>query len=305
MTHPKKRQHVWNVPEPLSVHEVRVDDDTGIFLRRHGNPDGTRLILCHGNGLAANLYYPFWSLLTADFDIVLYDLRSHGWNAVAPLSKHNIPTFVIDHDRILDAVDEHYGEKPQAGVFHSVSSMAPLLSSDQGSRFSALILFDPPVRKPHETNNEFDEATRKAAKQAMGRMDRFETMDDFKAILSFTPIFRHTVPGVEDLMARTVLRESADTPGYELRCPREHEAQINSHARIFSAMIDLEALRCPTKVIGADPTLPYSYLPTLDLSDVLTMDYDFLPDSTHFLQLEKPEDCAAMLTQFLESTGLA
>ena len=234
-----------------------------------------------------------------------HDLRSHGWNAAVPLSQHNIPMFVSDHDRILDAIDDIYGEKPQAGVFHSVSSMAPLLSPALGSRLSALILFDPPLRKPHETDNEFDAASKKAETQARRRTHRFETLDDFKMLLRFTSVFKHAVPGIEDLAARTVLRESADSAGYELRCPREHEAQINAHARIFAAMIDLEALRCPVKVIGADPTLPYSYLPTFDLSDVLAVDYDFLPDATHFLQLEQPENCVEAMLAFLKPNGLA
>ncbi len=53
---------VWEVPEPLATLDVRVDDDTVIRVRRHGNPDGPRLVLGHGNGLAIDVYYPFWSL---------------------------------------------------------------------------------------------------------------------------------------------------------------------------------------------------------------------------------------------------
>ena len=69
---------VWELPEPLSTHDVRVDDDTVITLRRHGNPQGPRLVMSHGNGLAIDLYYPFWSLLADDFDLIIYDLRNHG-----------------------------------------------------------------------------------------------------------------------------------------------------------------------------------------------------------------------------------
>ena len=54
---------VWEVPEPLSVCEVHLDDRTITTVRRHGNPAGPRLVLSHGNGLAIDLYYPFWSLL--------------------------------------------------------------------------------------------------------------------------------------------------------------------------------------------------------------------------------------------------
>ncbi len=282
-----------------------MDDGAAVALRRHGNPDGTRLILCHGNGLSIDLYYPFWSRLTDDFDVVVYDLRSHGWNAVSPLANHTVPTFVEDHERILDAIDGHYGSKPQVGVFHSVSSFAPLLSSTQGSRYSALVLFDPPLRKPGATTNDFDEAAERTSKIAGRRTPVFKTRQAFTDLMGFMPTFKHAVPGVVDLMAATTLREAADGSGFELRCPREHEAQIIAHARIFAVLVDFEALRCPTKVIGADPTLPYSYLPTLDLSDMMTVDYDFLPDATHFLQLEQPAECVAAMRGFLEQAGLA
>ena len=101
-------------------------------------------------------------------------------------------------------------------------------------------------------------------------------------------------------MARTTLRKSPDGQGYELRCPREYEAQIIEYARTFAVLVDFDTFRCPIKVLGADPTLPYSYLPTLDLSDVLSVDYDFLPETTHFLQLEQPQQCAAVLREFVE-----
>ena len=69
--------------------------------------------MTHGNGLAIDLYYPFWSLLTDDFDLIIYDLRNHGWNDVSPLENHNVPTLVSDHDRILETTDLCYGAKPK------------------------------------------------------------------------------------------------------------------------------------------------------------------------------------------------
>ena len=65
-------------------------------------------------------------------------------------------------------------------------------------------------------------------------------------------------------------------------------------------LVDFAALRCPIKVVGADPTLPFSYLPTLDLHHIRTVDYDFLPDATHLLQLEQPRECAALMRRFIE-----
>ena len=84
----------------------------------------------------------------------------------------------------------------------------------------------------------------------------------------------------------------------------DFEAQIMQYVMSFSVMADLDSLSCPTKVIGADPTLPAAYLPSFDMSHILTVEYDFLPEATHLIQLEKPEECAASVRGFLEGAGL-
>ena len=68
--------------------------------------------------------------------------------------------------------------------------------------------------------------------------------------------------------------------------------------------VDLGKISCPTKVIGGDPTVPSSFLPCVDLADVLALDYDFVPDTSHFLVLEKPRECVDLMLGFLEHEGL-
>ena len=291
---------VWEIPEPVSTCDVPVDDDTVITVRRHGNPEGQRLVLSHGNGLAIDLYYPFWSLLADDFDLIIYDLRNHGWNAVSPLHNHNVPSFVSDHDRILEAVDRHYGEKPRVGVFHSIAALTTLLSPTKGSKYSAYVLFDPPLCKRGASYEEFDAASERVAAMTRRRSPRFKRREELAEVLPYLPTYQRAVPGVHELVARTTLRECADGEGYELRCPREYEAQIVDYAAPYAVLVDFAAFRCPIKVIGADPTLPFSYLPTLDLSHMLTVNYDFLPETTHLLQLEQPEECVSLMREFLE-----
>lgn len=299
---------VWELPEPLSRHEVRHDDGSLTIVRRHGNPAGPRILLSHGNGLAADFYVPFWSLLTDDFDLVLYDLRNHGWNAVGARNEHNFPNFVRDQAQVVDMVTAHYGEKPTIGVFHSVSALATLVSPSLGSRvtdeLAACVLFDPPVHKPGGGDKEFDEATELAARMVRQRSHRFHMREDLAELLKYMPLLLRAVPGAGELMARTVLRKSADERWWELRCPRDYEAQIAQYVRTYSCLVDFGGLRCPTKVIGADPTVPYSYLPTLNLSSVVAIEYDFIPETTHFLQVEKPEECVAGMCDFLEDCGL-
>ena len=296
-----KRSTVWEVPEPNSVFDIRVDDDTYITLRRHGQPSGHRLVLSHGNGLAVDLYLPFWSLLADDFDIIVYDLRNHGWNETGPIENHNIPTFVKDHDLVMSTIDEHYGKKPRIGIFHSMSGLISLLSPVRGGDFAARVLLDPPLCRPGRSYEDFDIAATRTAAIARRRTDRFRGHDEFVELMSYFPLFRHVRPEVLDLMARTILRSEGSEGTYTLRCPRDYEAQIIDYAGSYSVLVDFTELASPTKVIGADPLVPYSYLPTLDLSDMLSVDYDFLPDATHFLPLEQPEECAAIVRDFIGS----
>ena len=303
------REAEWEVPEPLSVHEVRQADGSVTMLRRHGNPDGPRLLLGHGNGLAMDFYYPFWSLLLADFDVLLYDLRNHGWNAVGKRRQHHVPNLVRDQERVVEAAMSRYGERPTVGVFHSLSALTALLSSALGAggcgRLAAWVLFDPPLYRPGPTDPDFDAIAETSAGRVSRRADRFRRREEFTDLVSYFPLLARAVPGVTDLMARTVLRQSsAGQAGYQLRCPPEYEAQIIAYVRTYAFLVNFDGLPCPTKVIGSDPTLRNTYLPTFDLSHIQTIGYDFIPETTHFLQVERPRECVEAMLGFLKGGGV-
>lgn len=298
----------WDVPKPRSVCEVCHDDGSITVVRRHGNPDGPRFLLCHGNGLAIDLYYPFWSLLVDDFDLIVYDLRNHGWNKVGARSEHNMPNLVRDQEQVIDAVTSKYGDRPTIGVFHSLSALttllSPQLSVGRSGSLAAWVLFDPPLYRPGPDDPDYDALAERSAGMTRRRTHRFRKRSDFTDLLSFLPLLLRAVPGASELMARTVLTQTSGDEGYELRCPREYEAQIIAYIRTYAFLVDFGELPCPTKVIGSDPTLPYAYLPTFNLSHIETVDYDFIPETTHFLQLEKPAECVAAMCDFLEDARL-
>ena len=309
MTTGMSRATQWEIPAPRSVHEVHQEDGSVTVLRRHGSPAGPRLLLGHGSGLAMDFFYPFWSLLTGDFDVLLYDLRNHGWNAVGERTGHNLPNLVRDQERVIEDAERRYGERPTIGVFHSLSALTALLSPTLGTgaseRLAAWVLFDPPLYLPGPKNRDFDAYTEAAAARLTRRAESFQKRDDFAKLLRYLPLLAKAVPGAADLMARTTLRESSEGGGYELRCPRDYEAQIAAYVRAYTFLVDYENLRCPTKVIGSDPTLPFAFMPTYDLSHIDAVDYDFIPETTHFLQVERPAECVAIMREFLEERGLA
>ena len=291
---------VWQIPEPISTHRVQVDDDTAIILRRHGNPAGPRLVLSHGNGLAIDLYYPFWSLLADDFDLVVYDLRNHGWNDVGALEDHSFDAFARDHDRIAEAIDGLYGAKPKVGVFHSIAALAGLHLPSRGSNYSALVLFAPPLCNRGAGYGDFEQLSIRMADMLRVRTPWFQAREELAELHTYLPYYQRAVPGVLELVARTTLRESATGQGYELRCPREYEARIWDHAPGPAVSVDFGSLRCPTKIIGADPAMDPDR-PAFDFRDAGTagVEHEVLPGTTHFLQLEKPEECVAAMLRFL------
>ncbi len=123
-------------------------DGAAISVRRHGNPEGPRIDFSHGNGLAADAYFPFQSGLLSRFALVVFDFRSHGRSPVGDLKPHNLATFIRDFDALLLESAERFGAKPAIGVFHSLSALTALLYAQRHRGFSALVLFDPPVLPP-------------------------------------------------------------------------------------------------------------------------------------------------------------
>ena len=57
------------------------------------------------------------------------------------------------------------------------------------------------------------------------------------------------------------------------------------------------------KAIGADPTVPGTYMPSMDIRELGLVDYDFVPETSHLLQLEEPGMCAELTIEFLSGHG--
>ncbi len=100
-------------------------------------------------------------------------------------------------------------------------------------------------------------------------------------------------------------RPAPDGDGYELCCPSEYEAQIFEYGFGWAMEVDFSLVRCPVKAIGSDPTTPFSFLPSMDLRELIETNYDFLPETTHFLSSRSRRKCAKLTIEFLEERGFA
>ncbi|MCY4415503.1 MAG: alpha/beta hydrolase [Chloroflexi bacterium] len=293
----------WEVPAPSCALDVSMNDGAVLSVRRYGNTEGPRIILSHGNGLASDAYYPYWSQLVRQFDLFIYDYRSHGLSSAGDRRLHNVPTFLVDLDNILQAVAEQFGYKPPIGIFHSLSAVVALLLSQERGGFEALVLFDPPICPPGGLPADMEGVSTRLATQASRRRPRFESRAELADLMRDIPAYRGFKPGVVDLLVAAITRP-VEGGGFELRCPKEYEAQAFAYFFGWAIQIDLERISCPVKAIGADPTRRFSFMPSMNLSVLDNLDYDFLPGTTHFLQMEEPDQCAALTVGFLQKRGL-
>ena len=297
----------WEVPAPLAIIEAEMDDGTQIVVRRHGNPAGARMVLSHANGFAADAYFPFWSLLADRFDLVVYDFRNHGWNRVGTLEAHAIPTFVRDMTVVAQAIEREFGPKPAIGVFHSLSGQTAAIEACSGAgSFAALVLFDPFIcpKGCHPGHQERLRNTMgRMVEVARRRRSSFESEAEFAERLRGTPAFKLLRPGVAELLAQTTLRAAGGGSEFVLRCPPEFEARVCEQGYPYATTVEVEAIGCRVKVIGSEPLAPHSFLPTVAMDEIVALNYDFVPDTTHFLQLEEPEECVATMLEFIGENG--
>ena len=166
-----------------------------------------------------------------------------------------------------------------------------------------MVLFAPPLCNRGSNYREFEQLAIRTGDMLGRRAPWFRTREELAELHANLHYFQRAVPGVFDLVARTTLRESGTGQGYELRCPREYEAQIWYEASQPAVSVDFGSLRCPTRIIGSDPAFGPDR-PRFDYGGAEGVDYEFVPGTTHFLQLEKPEECAAATRNYLNRQGL-
>jgi pimeloyl-ACP methyl ester carboxylesterase len=300
----------WTVPEPHKTFDLTMADGAVIRVRRHGNPDGPRLVLCHGNGFATDAYLPFWSLLADDYDLVLYDQRNHGQNPRHDVAHHDVPYFVSDMAEVRAGIDATLGAKPTAGLFHSISSITAISDAlDNGMRWDAMVLFDPPlITSPddplHEVTYGFEIGL---SKWAAGRPDRFADPAVLGAAFKKSYTLRRWVDGEHELMARSILCEDPAEGDWTLCCPREGESKVyhtNAHLDLCPR---LGGLPGPVKFICSDPDEKDALAPgkvNREMHARFGHPYEMVPGTSHLLQVEKPAECARIAKAFLAECGL-
>ena len=298
------------LPAPSMNFDVALEDGARIRMRRHGNPEGMRLLLTHGNGFAADAYYPYWQHLLPKFDLLVFDFRNHGQNVPVEPSHHTYEQLSRDLERVVQTVKSRLGGKPTAGLFHSMSARTAMKHAIEiGWRWEALVLFDPPDVPPpgHPLYAAMEIFENRLTEWARNRRRRFASIDELTSEYLQSRATARWVPGAHALMARSVLRKSPDGDGYELVCAPENEATIYAQAMTLNLWPRASEFGGPVKLIGCDPNMKGTPA-TGPVNQALGIeggyDYSFVEGTGHLLQIEKPQECIRLTLEFFAGCGL-
>jgi pimeloyl-ACP methyl ester carboxylesterase len=301
----------FEIPSPRETFEVPLEDGARIRMRRHGNPDGVRLLVTHGNGFAADAYYPYWRQLLSRFDVLVFDFRNHGQNVPVTPANHHYAQLSRDLERVAVEVKARLGAKPTAGIFHSMSARAAMKHAIEiGWRWDALMLFDPPDVPPkgHPLYAPMEIFENKLTEWAKGRRRKFASIDELTQEYKDSRATARWVDGAHELMARSVLRTSPNGNDYELTCAPENEAAIYAQALTLDLWPKAAEFGGPVKLVGCDPNFkgaPATGPANQALGIEGGYDYSFVEGTGHLLQIEKPDECIKLTMDFLGRHGLA
>jgi pimeloyl-ACP methyl ester carboxylesterase len=301
----------FEIPSPSQTFEVPLSDGARILMRRHGNPDGVRLLVTHGNGFAADAYYPYWQQLLSRFDVLVFDFRNHGRNVPVAPANHHYAQLADDLERVVQAVNGKLGAKKTAGIFHSMSARSAMKHAIEiGWRWDALVLFDPPDVPPkgHPLYEAMEIFENKLTEWAKGRRRKFGSVEELVEEYRASRATARWVPGMHELMAQSVLRASPDDGGFELVCAPENEAHIYAQALTLDLWPQASEFGGPVKLIGCDPDFkgaPATGPANRALGIEGQYDYSFVQGTGHLLQIEKPDECIRLTLEFLGKHRLA
>ncbi len=299
------------LPEPAATLDLAMDDGAPIRVVRHGNPSGPRVMLSHGNGFASDAYFPFWRLMLNRFDLALFDFRNCGRNPFHAAEPYNYPRFARDNVTVHGAVAEAWGAKTTIGAFHSMSAVAALLAAGEDVwHWDALVLFDPPLVPPEGDPLRAGLLTEGEALRdaTLIRKNRLPDPDELADVFRYLHRFRRLRKGVPELIARSTLRFDPGSGEWLLCCPGPVEANLYVEVGELPIWRKPGPPARPLMIVGADPeaadapkTAPCCRL----FCETFGIDYACVPDTSHLLQLEEPEQCFALFEDFLNGNGIA
>ena len=175
------------------------------------------------------------------------------------------------------------------------------------------VLFDPPfIPSPeHELHALCFGFEIFLANWAMTRPNDFGSPGELAAGFRQAKGLALWVDGAHDLMAQAVTRQDEATGRFTLACPRELESATyvsNAYSRLWSRLGEVGQHRDRIFVCASDPELDGQKSPAFvnqAAAQQIGWRYEAIENTTHLLQIERPDFIAEQVLAFLKEKGAA
>lgn len=109
-----------------------------IFMRRSGNPNGPKLLLLHGWAVHGGMYQGIRDALERHFELLVPDLRGHGYSSTPPRSPH----WEIEHfaDDLIAGLDQLGIDKVHLGGYSMGGFVALALAQKVPGRIGGIAI---------------------------------------------------------------------------------------------------------------------------------------------------------------------
>ena len=271
---------------------------------------GAPLHFLHANGYPPDCYKPLFELLKTEYHVFGMPLRPL-WDEAKIDDIKDWQPFSDDFLRFLDKGrgDPAPTNDPVIGVGHSIGAIVTLRAAlrDPG-KFRALVLIDPVLFVPRflfswqiirslGLGDTFHPLI-------VGAQKRRRTFDDLETVFRGyrnRNIFRYMSDENLRIYIEGITRKTSD--GYELIYSPEWEAHIyRTGLRDFDLWRDLPKFEVPTLFIrGAETDTFLEAAAKLVKQKQPKVRVEALPQSTHLLPLERPQEVFEIIKSFLKS----
>ena len=267
--------------------------------------NGPLMHIAHATGLCANAYTALSQKLAENYEIIGLDFRGHGRSSATavPANLHSWEPFYTDLERLF-----RNQKQPIVAVGHS---MGGTVSAVVAARFpelvSKLILiepgFMPPLWRP------FVYFVQKSGlsmhvpfvtivtKRKKSWKDNIEAMNE----LGIKGPFKHWRRNVlEDYLSQAT--KTHEDGSIELLCDPLWEGKILATAPV-GIWSEVSKIKCPTLVVYGEKSKTFLPNVSVKLKKLLpNVSMIKMPNIGHFIPMEKPEELAEIISEFIENT---
>ena len=264
---------------------------------------GPQMHFLHGNGFCAGTYSPFLKHLIDDFHIFASDVRGHGSSDHPNAARiRNWTIFAED----LKTLIEQAMVPPIIGMGHSLGAVSTYIAAAKYPHlFSSLVLIDP-VILPNRSLWLIAGAkllglrgNLPLAKTARRRRRNFQGKKEaLKLFAAGRGIFKNwSKEFVQAYLECGLLEEDSKTA--VLKCDPELEAQIFESVPV-GVWRYAPKVTCPVLAIRGElsDTFPAESAQRLK-GRISDFELKTIPDSGHFIPMEKPQECAQVISDFV------